>query len=163
MRNRSYKLRGYTVSQIRALVKTRPYGAVAQIIGCSRQAVHSFCRYYDIWVPRSNYPFERAHPYDHDRIASMIKRRYSSKQITKVLHCSRGTVYYVMRSRGLSLYNPLSIIDDKKWLKAKYVKEGLSIERIARLIHVSCPTVKRRLILFHIKIRPKGRYSYEGK
>lgn len=96
----------------------------------------------------------------------------SAKTIAKDLECSRHAVYHALkkfkieRRKHTSKYPELN---DKKWLKEKYIDEKLSTKQIADICNSTVGNVGSALVWMGIKLRshkeslktryPKGRYG----
>ncbi|MGB0111602.1 MAG: hypothetical protein WBP59_00130 [Ilumatobacteraceae bacterium] len=99
--------------------------------------------------------------FDADRLRADVDAGKSNRQIADEHHCSVPTVSSALRrfaivrpARPKSAVHPQ--LDDVSWLRARYVEQGLSTERIGAELGVSHPTVSAALQRAGIELRGRA-------
>ena len=132
--------------------------AVANKIGCSRQAVQQFLEYHGI--ARRSLKTHKGNP-KYRVVLKGIKDKKCLKDIISEVKSSSALVKRIARENSLTIYRKVRGYGplNKDWLYNKYIKEGLSAKTIAKLLKIKTyPTVIKYLRKYGIPIRPRGRY-----
>jgi len=86
----------------------------------------------------------------------LFEEKLTLKKISKELKCSEATVNNMVNTHKIISprhhFRGIPELDNKKWLKQKYVTENIPIYKIAKLLHTYARRVSDALRLHDIKI-----------
>ena len=131
---------------------------IADEIGCSKQAIHQHLQYCNI--PRRPTKTQNKCQKYKD-ILKGLKKNEPLGRIVPRLKTSATLVKRVAQENKIPIhkeirgYGPI----DRDWLYTKYIKEYMSVSKIAKLLKITTyHTVFRNLKQYGIPVRPRGRY-----
>lgn len=159
-------LNRFSADKIKDLLKNNTYQYIADLLGCSRQAIYLFSKTHGFWKHRGpgSQKFKlKQRKYDDDKIVNLVKQGKSSVQIKKLLGCSKPIIHRAAREHGVKLRTITYKLQNKKWLYKLYITDRLTILQISKITKNSAPAVSRYLKKFKIKTRRKGRRRNESR
>jgi transposase len=130
--------------------------AIAKMFGCSSYAVRHRCKKYGISLsPSQSGKLEGLNIEVLNRL--YVTEKKSTHTIAKMFGCSASAVNYRCRRYGIKLRPNGGGFEwlDKEVLKRLYVKEGKSVNKIAKMLSCSYGTVFKRCEEYRIPLRGK--------
>jgi len=131
---------------------------IARMLGCSHSVIQYRCKKYGIKLR----PSQKGKLKGLNR--EMLKRLYVKEQrsihvIAKMLHCSTSSILYRCKKYGITLRPRMKEIKglNKSTLQHLYVKEGKSINKIAKMFSCSHSVVEARCRKNGIQLRSPKR------
>ena len=132
----------------------RSYTSIGKECGCSRQAVEFRCRHLGLKSKFNRRKVERK-----KIIINLHKKGLLVQEIADYLSLKRGNVYHILFDEGLSANTAYQKLRDKDWLYKKYIVQGFSTKKIAKMLGCSTYQMITRWLRVHgIPVKPKGRY-----
>ena len=132
----------------------RSYTDIGKECGCSRQAVEFRCKSLGL-----KSKFRRRNTERKRILISLHKKGLLAQEIADYLSLQKGNVYRILFDEGLSANTIYQKLRNKKWLYEKYVVQGFSTKKIAKMLGCSTYQMITGWLRVHgIPVKPKGRY-----